>query len=61
MGRAGKLEYLGRIDDQYPGLGKKRTAPSQRDLRNALDAVVAGRSVKVARTEAVGCSIGESP
>jgi peroxiredoxin len=53
----GTLAYRGRIDDRYPGLGKKRQAPSQRDLRDALSAILAGESVQVSRTEAVGCSI----
>jgi hypothetical protein len=55
----GKLAYRGRIDDLYSALGKKRKAPSWRDLRDALTAVLAGRPVKVPRTEAVGCSIPE--
>lgn len=57
----GKVAYRGRIDDQYPGLGKKRVAPAERDLRQALDAILAGKPVKVARTEAVGCSIPDLP
>jgi thiol-disulfide isomerase/thioredoxin len=57
----GKVAYRGRIDDQYPGLGKKRIAPAERDLRQALDAILAGKPVKVARTEAVGCSIPDLP
>jgi hypothetical protein len=57
----GKMAYRGRIDDQYPGLGKKRVAPSVRDLRQALNDILAGKPVKVARTEAVGCSIPDLP
>jgi hypothetical protein len=57
----GTLAYRGRIDDQYPGLGKKRIAPAERNLREALNAIVAGTPVKVARTEAVGCSISDLP
>ncbi len=57
----GKLAYRGRIDDQYPGLGKKRLAPAQRDLRNALNDILAGKPIKAARTEAVGCSIPDLP
>ena len=37
MSHSGTLAYRGRIDDQYPGLGKKRIAPAARDLRDALN------------------------
>src|SRR5262245_51568026 len=52
---AGEVLYLGRIDDRFVDYGKQRPAPRTRDLRAALDAVLAGRSPEVARTEAVGC------
>jgi thiol-disulfide isomerase/thioredoxin len=57
----GIVAYRGRIDDRYPGLGKKRQAPSQRDLRDALSAILAGEPVPAARTQAVGCSIPDLP
>lgn len=57
----GTVAYLGRIDDLYPGLGKKRQKASRHDLRNALAQVVAGEPVTVARTEAIGCAIGNLP
>ncbi|QJW96371.1 redoxin family protein [Frigoriglobus tundricola] len=57
----GTIAYRGRIDDRYPGLGKKRQAPSQRDLRDALSAVLAGEPVPTGRTQAVGCSIPDLP
>jgi thiol-disulfide isomerase/thioredoxin len=57
----GKLAYRGRIDDCYADLGKRRVAPNQRDLRDALAAVLAGRPVKVARTTALGCPIPDLP
>jgi thiol-disulfide isomerase/thioredoxin len=57
----GKLAYRGRIDDTYADLGKRRVAPNRRDLREALAAVLAGRAVKEARTEALGCPIPELP
>lgn len=52
-----RLAYQGRIDDRYTDFGKKRLAPSQRDLREALDAVLAGRKVANPRTRAIGCYI----
>jgi len=48
--------YQGRIDDQYePGIS--RTEPTRHDLRNAIEALVAGRPVPQAKTAAVGCLI----
>ena len=52
---AGELLYRGRIDDRMVALGQKRAEPARRDLRLALDAIVAGRPVDVARTTAIGC------
>ncbi len=52
---AGKLLYRGRINDLYAALGKKRPAPSVHDLRRALDETLAGKPVRVPRTQAIGC------
>ncbi|MBI3465776.1 MAG: redoxin domain-containing protein [Planctomycetes bacterium] len=54
---AGELLYRGRIDDRYAGLGKRRTEVASRDLRDALEAVLAGKPVPQPRTEAIGCPI----
>jgi thiol-disulfide isomerase/thioredoxin len=51
-----RLRYRGRIDDQCR-LGGVRVAPTRRDLKEALDAVLAGREVIVAETEVDGCPI----
>src|SRR5262245_66234321 len=53
----GELKYRGRIDNLYAALGKPRQVVSERDLRNALDALIAGRSVPNSRTQAFGCFI----
>jgi hypothetical protein len=53
----GQLLYRGRIDDRYFALGQQRAQPTQRDLRQALDAVLAGRPVPVPRTQPIGCYI----
>jgi thiol-disulfide isomerase/thioredoxin len=53
----GDLLYRGRIDDRYVDFGIKRFEPSQRDLREALDDILAGRSVRRPRAPAVGCFI----
>jgi hypothetical protein len=55
--RAGKIRYRGRIDNFYADLGKPRRAATVHDLRDALDAVVAGRVVTRPETTPVGCFI----
>ncbi len=55
----GKVLYRGRIDNWYVDYGKRRAAPTQRDLRNALDAVLQGKRVPVAATKAIGCDLPE--
>lgn len=54
---AGELLYRGRIDDTYADLGKRRPRPTRRELKDALDAALAGKPVAVARAKAVGCPI----
>jgi len=54
-----QVVYLGRIDDLYVGFGKRRNEPTVRDLRNALDAVLAGKPVLPPGGKAIGCSIPE--
>jgi hypothetical protein len=53
---AGRV-YKGRIDDLYIDVGRSRRAPTRQDLRLALDAALAGKSVTPAETDAVGCFI----
>jgi len=53
---AGRV-YRGRIDDLYQAIGQGRRAAEHHDLRDALDAVIAGRPVAVAETKAIGCFI----
>jgi peroxiredoxin len=50
------IRYRGRIDDQF-GVGFRRPQPSRRDLAQAVDEVLAGKPVSVARTQAAGCRI----
>lgn len=52
---AGSIVYRGRIDDQWAGLGKRRTQVTTHDLSDALANVLAGEKVAVPRTEVVGC------
>jgi len=49
---AQKLRYVGRIDD-----AERESLVQSRDLRVAIDAVLAGREPAVAQTKAFGCSV----
>lgn len=49
--------YRGMIDDLWADFGVSRPEPSQRYLRDALDAVLADEPVPVAETEPLGCFI----
>ncbi len=53
----GELLYRGRIDDWYADYGKRRDQPTRRELRDALEAILAGKPVPVTRTKAIGCDI----
>lgn len=53
----GKLFYRGRIDNLYEGLGKRRAEATEHDLRDAVDALLAGRPAAAPTTTAVGCYI----
>lgn len=53
----GKTAYRGRIDDTYTTFGKRRPAPTKHDLKEALNAVLAGKKVAVPVTDSVGCRI----
>jgi peroxiredoxin len=53
VGKDGKLLYHGRIDENYEDASKV-TSP---DLKNALDALLAGQPVAKAETKAFGCTI----
>ncbi|HEY2839689.1 MAG TPA: redoxin domain-containing protein [Pirellulales bacterium] len=51
------VRYQGRVDDQY-GVGFQRPAVTERDLALALDALLSGKPVAKAVTDAPGCLIG---
>ena len=57
LSSTGEVLYLGRIDNKVEDLTHPRYAATEPELRNALDAVLAGKAPKEARTRAVGCSI----
>jgi hypothetical protein len=54
----GEIRYRGRIDNRYVDLGKPRRVVTVHDLRDALDAVLAGKPVARPETTAFGCFIG---
>jgi hypothetical protein len=55
--RSGAVRYRGRIDNFYVGFGRSRQVVTVHDLRDALDAVLAGKPVAAPDTEPVGCFI----
>jgi peroxiredoxin len=59
VGPDGKTLYHGRIDEWYADYGKRRGEPTKRDLRDALDAVLAGKPVAAPTTKALGCPLPE--
>jgi hypothetical protein len=57
LSRSGEMLYRGRIDDRHASLGVSSPVASRQDLRDSLDAIVAGKPVASPRTNAVGCFI----
>lgn len=54
----GRLAYRGQLDDSRPGNGKPVTG---RDLRAALDAVLAGRAPAADQRPSAGCNVKWKP
>ena len=57
LGPGGRILYRGRIDDRAVKFGTVRLEPRVRDLRLALDAVLAGKPVAQKFTKPIGCYI----
>jgi peroxiredoxin len=53
----GKVLYLGRIDNRVADFGKQRLRATELDLRDALDAVLAGKPAPHPVTKSFGCAI----
>ena len=53
----GRVLYLGRIDNRVADFGKQRPQATEADLREALDAVLAGKPVAHPFTKSIGCAI----
>src|SRR5262249_52047749 len=56
LDRDRRVRYRGRIDDQY-GVGIHKPTATRHELRDAIDAVLAGRQPSTTVTEAPGCPI----
>ncbi len=53
----GMVVYRGRIDDTYAPDGKRRDRPSTRDLRDAIDTLIAGKTRAPVVRPAFGCPL----
>ena len=53
----GQIAYRGRIDNTYAAIGVQRRVVTEHDLRDALDAVLAGRPVSKPEAPPIGCYI----
>ena len=51
------IAYRGRIDNSFASIGKQRRVVTEHDVRDALDAVVAGRPVRKTEAPSIGCYI----
>jgi AhpC/TSA family len=56
-----QLIYHGRIDNWYVDFGKERPAPTEHDLEEVLEAVLAGKPVRNRFSRAIGCYIAGTP
>lgn len=52
------LRYRGRIDNAYSSRLKRNSVVTSHDLKDALDALLAGQDVKTPVTKPVGCPVG---
>jgi peroxiredoxin len=53
------VRYQGRVDDQYL-VGIVRNKPTREDLREAIEELLAGKSVSNPKTDTLGCIIGRA-
>lgn len=57
LAKNGDTLYQGRVNDLYKTPTNKQKEPKTHDLRDALDAILAGKQVATPATKAIGCSI----
>ncbi len=56
--RENRLIYRGRIDDSYVRVGKRKTHPQNRDLKNVIEAWLSGNPPQdTVITQAIGCFV----
>ncbi|HUA60589.1 MAG TPA: thioredoxin family protein [Verrucomicrobiae bacterium] len=53
----GKVLYLGRVDNRVQDFGQQRLNATVFDLRDAIEAVLAGKPVAHPLTKSIGCAI----
>ncbi len=53
----GRIVYRGKIDNRYSALGKRLAEATEFPLRDAIEAILAGRAPAVPETVPVGCLI----
>jgi hypothetical protein len=57
LDQQGRVRYRGRIDDRYSRRGGAPDEARAHELRDAIDALLAGKEVTEPRTKAIGCPI----
>lgn len=56
-----RIVYTGRIDNRFAEIGRRRTAASVHDLKNAIDSVIKGDHIAVRHVAPVGCLLEDLP
>lgn len=56
---ARRLVYRGRLDDRVVAPGRMRPRATRFDLRDAIEAALAGRTAALVTTPAIGCEIAD--
>ena len=54
---SGELRYFGRIDDRFVRRGGAPVKTQRADLQIAIDELMAGKAVSVAKTDPIGCPV----
>lgn len=57
IGPKGQEFYRGRVDNRFVAPGQTRYQPTENDLEEALDAILAGKAPPHAVTRTIGCAI----
>jgi hypothetical protein len=57
IGPDGSIGYRGRIDNSYAAIGVQRRVVTEHDVRDALDALIAGHAVARPEEPPIGCYI----